>query len=177
MENTHTLYKKKSINIISTVLTHLQWCKYRSPAVPWASCWNPCRLILHKPAKAKNNPSVAATAGVKLKTNQHVVQRWRSPVHLCSADSVSDLHNSVLQASSNEQLISLHVEDEVGSDWPREILEFTWKAQFVIFNLFYFHLSHLLLRAYFVSCACYSLPYYLLSFSYCSTEVTETFSI
>lgn len=32
------------------------------------------------------------------------------------------LHNSVLQASSDEQLISLHTEDEVGSNWFREIL-------------------------------------------------------
>lgn len=50
---------------------------------------------------------------------------------LCSGDRVqyicvgliTDLNNSVLQASCNEKLISLHVEDEVGSDRLWEILE------------------------------------------------------
>lgn len=32
------------------------------------------------------------------------------------------LHNSILQAGSDEQLVSLHTEDEVGSNWFREIL-------------------------------------------------------
>lgn len=42
---------------------------------------------------------------------------------MCSDDSVADLNHSVLQASSNEKFIRLHIEDEVGSDRLWEILE------------------------------------------------------
>lgn len=42
---------------------------------------------------------------------------------LRSVDPVTDLHHSVLQAGSDEELIGLHVEDEVGSDRLWEILE------------------------------------------------------
>ena len=36
---------------------------------------------------------------------------------------MADLHHSVLQAGSDEELVGLHVEDEVGSDRLWEILE------------------------------------------------------
>lgn len=40
-----------------------------------------------------------------------------------SADQITHLHHSVLQASRNEKFIRLHVKDEVGSDRPRQILK------------------------------------------------------
>lgn len=42
---------------------------------------------------------------------------------MCGVECVADLHNPVLKAGSDVEFISLHVEDEVGPDRLREVLE------------------------------------------------------
>lgn len=49
--------------------------RYRSPALPWASCWNPCRLSLHIPAR-RTGKTIHAVVDVK----------WNVAEMLCSDD-------------------------------------------------------------------------------------------